>query len=191
MPLIRETIVTTRNADGSAHIAPIGIIEDGGHWVIAPFKPSTTLDNLRARPCALANYTDDVMVFAGCLTGRHDWPTAPADEIACDRLAVALAHTELAVERVEEDELRPRFLCRVVHEASHAPFQGFNRAQWAVIEAAILASRLDFLPRDKIEAEIAYLKTAVEKTAGPREQQAWTWIADKIAAFYQDAAGAE
>lgn len=191
MPLIRETIVTTRNADGSAHIAPIGIIEEGAHWVIAPFKPSTTLDNLRARPCAVANYTDDVTVFAGCLTGRHDWPTAPASEIACDRLAAALAHTELAVERVEEDDLRPRFLCRVVHEASHAPFQGFNRAQWAVIEAAILASRLDFLPRDKIETEIAYLRTVVEKTAGPREQQAWSWVEDKIAAFYRDAADAE
>ena len=39
----------------------------------------------------------------------------------------------------------------MVHAASHAPFQGFNRAQAAVIEAAILASRLHMLPREKIE----------------------------------------
>jgi len=35
-----------------------------------------------------------------------------------------------------------------VHRASHAPFVGFNRAQAAVIEAAILVSRLRMLRRD-------------------------------------------
>ena len=79
----------------------------------------------------------------------------------------ALAHAELAVDHVEEDELRPRFHCRIVHEGNHAPFKGFNRAQAAVIETAILASRLHMLPREKIERELGYLQIAVEKTAGP------------------------
>ena len=35
---------------------------------------------------------------------------------------------------------------RVVHLAQHTPFPGFNRAQAAVIEAAILARRLHMLP---------------------------------------------
>ena len=38
-----------------------------------------------------------------------------------------------------------------------APFRGFNRAQAAVVEAAILVSRLHMLPPDKIEREIGYL----------------------------------
>ena len=59
---------------------------------------------------------------------------------------------------VQEDELRPRFQCRVVHREMHAPFQGFNRAQAAVIEAAILVSRLGMLPREKVEEEIGYLQ---------------------------------
>ena len=45
------------------------------------------------------------------------------------------------------------------------PLSGFNRAQAAVIEAAILASRLRMLPRKKVEREIAYLQIAVNKTA--------------------------
>ena len=53
MPFIRESVVTTVNEDGSAHIAPLGVIEDGPHLVIAPFRPSTTLDNLRAPPLRL------------------------------------------------------------------------------------------------------------------------------------------
>jgi len=180
MPLIRECIVTTADAAGRAHIAPLGIIADGMGWIIAPFHPSTTLDNLRAVPFAVANYTDDVRVFAGCLTGRSEWPTVAGAQVPVPRLAAALAHAELAVTRVSEDVQRPRFHCAIVHRASHAPFEGFNRAKAAVIEAAILVSRLHLLPREKIDAELAYLRIAVEKTAGPDEQQAWDWLMEKV-----------
>ena len=185
MPMIRETIVTTADTSGKVHIAPIGIIADGENWIIAPFRPSTTLDNLRAVPFAVANHTDDVRVFAGCLTGRQTWPTVPADVVPVPRLAAALAHAELTVDAVTEDPQRPRFRCRIVHRAAHAPFEGLNRAKAAVVEAAILASRLDFLPRAKIEAEIAYLQIAVDKTAGPAEQEAWGWLMEKIRAHRQ------
>jgi hypothetical protein len=188
MPMVRETILTTISGEGRVHIAPIGIIADGDGWIIAPFRPSTTLDNLRAVPFAVANYSDDVRIFAGCLTGRFDWPTTTADEVPVPRLAHALAHAELAVTRVTEDEQRPRFHCRVVRLLSHAPFEGFNRAKAAVVEAAILVSRLDFLPREKIEKEMAYLEIAVSKTAGAAEGQAWNWLTEKVRAHYADAA---
>jgi hypothetical protein len=184
MPMIRETIVTTVSASGAVHIAPLGIIADGDGWIIAPFRPSATLDNLRAVPFAVANYTDDVRVFAGCLTGRRDWPTTAADQVPVPRLAGALAHAELAVVRVSEDDQRPRFHCRVAHRSSHAPFGGFNRAQAAVVEAAILVSRLHMLARDKVETEMAYLAIAVGKTAGPAEEEAWNWLAEKVRGHY-------
>jgi uncharacterized protein len=184
MPLIRETIVTTADAAGVVHMAPLGLIADGEGWIVAPFHPSKTLDNLRHVPFAVANYTDDVRIFAGCLTGRHQWPTVASDETPVQRLAGALAHAELAVDYVTEDEQRPRFHCRVLRLVTHAPFLGFNRAQAAVIEAAILVSRLEMLPRDKIEKEIAYLQIAVGKTAGAAEQDAWQWLMERIAACY-------
>src|SRR5690348_11663725 len=109
MPLIRETIVTTIAADGRAYVAPLGLIAEGGNWIIAPFRPSTTLDNLIAVPFATASHTDDVRVFAGCLTGRHAWPAVPAEEVPVPRLAAALTHTELAVTEVRDDPQRPRF----------------------------------------------------------------------------------
>jgi uncharacterized protein len=189
MPMIRETIVTTADAAGRVHIAPLGIIADGEAgdgegWIIAPFRPSTTLDNLRAVPFAVANYTDDVRIFAGCLTGRHDWPTTVSAHVPVPRLAGALAHAELAVARVTEDDQRPRFHCRVVHRESHAPFAGFNRAQAAVVEAAILVSRLSLLPREKVERELAYLEIAVSKTAGEAELTAWNWLQQKVRNYY-------
>ena len=152
-----------------------------------PARPSTTLDNLRVTPFAVANFTDDVLVFAGCLTGRKDWPTRPATMLLASSLDGALSHAELKVEEVDEDEQRPRFHCRVVHQAMHAPFLGFNRAQGAVIEAAILATRLHMLPRDKIERELGYLQIAMEKTAGPREHEAWRLLIEKIEDHYKHA----
>lgn len=185
MPMIRECIVTTINEEGRVHIAPLGLIADGEGWIIAPFRPSATLDNLRSNPFAVANFTDDVVVFAGCLTGNKDWPSRASTHVPGAVLDGALSHAELAVDRIEEDEQRPRFHCRVVHEAMNAPFKGFNRAQAAVIEAAILASRLHMLPREKIERELAYLQIAVEKTAGPREHEAWRLLVEKIEDHYK------
>jgi uncharacterized protein len=173
MPMIRECIVTTMSAEGRVHIAPLGPIAEGDGWILAPFRPSATLDNLRTTPFAVVNFTDDVLVFAGCLTGNRDWPTRPATRVPGAVLDGALAHAELSVERVEEDDLRPRFHCRVVYEASHAPFRGFNRAQAAVIEAAILASRLHMLPREKVETELGYLQNRGKPTRqrDPAEQK--------------------
>jgi hypothetical protein len=176
------------------HIAPLGLIAEplggqgqGQGWIIAPFRPSTTLDNLRTTPYAVANFTDDVLVFAGCLVGRKEWPTRPSTHVPGAVLEGTLAHAELQVDHVQEDEQRPRFHCRVVHEASHAPFKGFNRAQGAVIEAAILASRLHMLPREKVERELGYLQIALEKTAGPREHEAWRLLIEKIEDHYKHA----
>ncbi len=182
MPFIRETILTTRRDDGSTHIAPMGVHEQGAGLVIAPFRPSTTLENLRREGCAVVNYPDDVRLYAGCLTGRRDWPLCEAERIPALRLRDCLAHTEVRVERMEDDELRPRFHCRIVHEASHAPFHGFNRAQAAVIEAAILVSRLHRLDPERISSEIDALRIAVDKTAGEREREAWDWLMAAIEA---------
>lgn len=190
MPRIVETIVTTMGAMGEVHVAPLGLIEDGEGWIIAPFKPSRTLDNLTANPHAVASHTDDVRVFAGCLTGRRDWPVKPAAKVKGVYLASALSHWELSVDRITEDEQRPRFHCRVVHTASHAPWPGFNRAQVAVLELAVLITRLHMLPPGKIESELKYLEIAVSKTAGPREQEAWGWLMERIEAWRKGDPGA-
>ena len=183
MPFIRESIITTLHDNGSVHIAPMGVHETEKGLMLAPFKPSATLNNLLRESTATINYPDDVRVYAGCLTGRRDWPTTPADKIEGVRLLNCLAHTEVKVHTHEDDELRPRFYCNSVHEKMHKPFHGYNRAQSAVIELAILASRLHMLSEEKINSEIEYLKIGLDKTAGEREQEAWNWLMQKIIEF--------
>lgn len=180
--MIYETVLVTRNAEGAAHIAPMGMREEQGLVVLAPFRPSATLENLTATRCVVINMTDDVSIIAGCLTGRRDWPLLPVNHIQGARLAHALAHLECEVARVEDDPVRPHFYCRVAHQETHAPFRGFNRAQAAVLELAILVSRLHMLPMTKIDQELQYLSIAIEKTAGEREKLAWSWLLEKVEA---------
>ncbi|HEY8354623.1 MAG TPA: DUF447 domain-containing protein [Methylophilaceae bacterium] len=185
--MIHETIVTTLDANGVPHIAPFGVREEGGHVLIAPFRPSASLDNLLLHRCAVVNLTDDVRIFAGTLTGRRNWPVRPAQKVYGVVLGSALAHRELELIEVREDALRPELLFRVVHEVQHGAFRGFNRAQAAVIELAVLVSRLHMLPMERIETEMAYLATAVEKTAGERELQAWQWLVERVENFRAEA----
>ncbi len=184
MTFIRETIITSCDAMGKIHTAPMGVTVIDGGYSLAPFRPSTTLDNLLATRCAVINFTDDVRVFAGCVTGRQrHWPTEPAQCIRGAALTKALAHEEVEVVAVEDDPVRPRLACRSVYLVNHHPFRGFNRAQAAVVEGAILVSRLHLLPAEMIDRDMNYLSIAIGKTAGPAEWEAWGWLLDRIAAY--------
>ena len=184
--MIQEIIVTTTNKDGTTHIAPMGIREEAGEIIIAPFKPSATLDNILRNNTAVINRIDDVRIFAGCLTGRKDWPLSAAEKIEDFRLQAALSHVELQLKSFEDDDLRPCFYCKPVHEVTHRPFKGFNRAQAAVLEAAILVSRLHMLSNEKIDQELEYLMIAIDKTAGENEKIAWEWLIEKIEIFRKE-----
>lgn len=132
------------------------------------------------------NFTDDVRIFAGCLTGRKQWPLTDEDTVNGKRLQAALAHKELRLQEYQDDEVRPRLLCSVEHAAVHAPFDGFNRAQFSVLEAAILVSRLERLEWPRIRAELDYLQIGLDKTAGPAELEAWDWLMQRVETFKQE-----
>jgi hypothetical protein len=178
--MIYETIVTTVNTQGDAHTTPFGIRMQDGLVVISPYKPSATLENILATENAVLSLTDDVRVFAGALTGRKTCSLTAAEKVYGFRLVDTLAHKELKLVKVEDDELRPQLFLEVVYEAQHASFQGFNRAQAAVIELAVLVSRLKRLPMEKIQQEMDYLRIAIDKTAGERELEAWSWLTEAV-----------
>ncbi|MBN3758194.1 DUF447 family protein [Paraburkholderia sp. Tr-20389] len=182
--MIHETIITTSSPGGTPHIAPMGVRFEQGLAILAPFKPSRTLDNILATRAAIINFTTDVRIFAGCVTGaQRDWPTCAATKVSSVRLAQTLAHSELHLDHITDDPQRPVLHMRCVHTETHAPFGGFNRAQAAVVEGAILVSRLFMLPAEKIDHEMAYLQIAIDKTAGPYERVAWDWITQAVDHF--------
>jgi uncharacterized protein len=191
--MIFETIIVTVNAQREPHITPFGVrfedAKENTRVIIAPYKPSTTLNNILATQFAVMNMTDDVRVFAGALTGRTEWSLLPVSNNAGYRLADCLAHTVLELIEVREDEIRPQLVMKPIVSENHQSFQGFNRAQAAVVELSILVSRLQLLPKEKVMSEKKYLQIAIDKTAGERELEAWGWLVEKIDNFYAEELG--
>lgn len=187
--MIFETIVITTDVAGNPHVTPFGIQREKNHVIISPFRPSATLDNVLATKSVVVNFTDDVRVFAGALTGRKAWQLKPASLVQGFVLEDVLAHQELMLVDVLEDNLRPQLIFDIINTINHKPFQGYNRAQAAVIELAVLASRLHMLPVEKIKAEMQYLQIAIDKTAGERELEAWSWLIEKIENYETGIAG--
>jgi hypothetical protein len=110
--------------------------------------------------------------------GQLSAATAPSTEPATadQRLINTLGHEQLRLVHHDHDAKRPRLTLNRAAAAQHAPFPGMNRAQAAVLEGAVLVSRLFMLPREKLEAEWRYLEIAIAKTAGPLELEAWAWL---------------
>lgn len=175
---INEIILITECKNGAAHIAPFGVRERDGLILIAPFRPSLSLDNLMSGRSATINMTDDVRVFAGVLTGRRDWPVQTIGSALI--LASALSYQSLELVKVEDDQVRPNLYFRVIKEEMLKAFQGYNRAQAAVIELCVLVSRLNMLPLEKITQEMSYLGIAIEKTGSHSEIEAWKWLVEAV-----------
>jgi len=168
--MILEAIVTTTNEDGSTNISPMGpTVPSGGSGAIEefqlrPFDTSRTFANLKRTRCGVLHVTDDVMLFAMTAIGQQ-----PDDLDLID------------AESVDGKIPRMNLNCSTVRQGKLRDFWGFNRAKHAVLEAAILATRLDFLPKQEIEDSMNRLKVIVEKTAGEKEAAAMDLIGRYIA----------
>ena len=188
--MIHEVIVTTINKDKKVHIAPMGVKilqSDSKKLVqISPFKPSQTLNNILETRIATVNFIDNVKVFSGIVTGeKKDWELEVSDDKCAPHLQNTNTHMNVKVSEDHDDPVRPRIVCEVINEQIHRPFLGFNRAQFSVIELAVLSTRLGRIDDNKIKDEMKYLKIGIDKTAGKNEKEAWEWIEKKINIYFE------
>ncbi len=176
MPFILETIVATKNADGSFHVRPYGLHRADDGWIFLPFRPLA--GDREPRPASLLTVSapSDVRVIAGFLTGRDSGRWVPPTSSTAVRLADTAGHMELEAVSFEDDPVRPRFCCKVLHEAAHRPFLGFNRAQAAVAGGGDPLHPPRPASAGEGDGEIAYLQTAVEKCAGTGGGGGLGWI---------------
>jgi hypothetical protein len=191
---IFETVITTCSSAGVVHVAPMGVRYVGEGVVLKPFRPSATLDNLMSTGLAVLNLLTDVRVFAGCVTGRRGWPVVEVQlpgEPCAVRLESALEHVVLRMTDTDDDAQRPTLQLARLRSQRHASWPGFNRAQAAVIEGAVLVSRLHLLPPAKVEAEMRYLQIAIDKTAAPAELEAWGWLQEAVACTHAAVGGGD
>jgi uncharacterized protein len=178
--MILEGIVTTVSPSGEVNIAPMGPRVDAGmtRILLRPFPTSQTYRNLKAHGEGVLHVTDDVLLLARAALGPVDLPPAlmPAVVVSGVVLAGACRFCEFRVRSMDESEPRVRIEAEVVHSSRLRDFFGFNRAKHAVVEAAILATRTDFLPLDEIESEYRRFAVIVDKTGGEQEHEAFAFL---------------
>jgi hypothetical protein len=90
------------------------------------------------------------------------------------------------VDQVVDTE-RAQFQCRVVAGGTLREYFGLNRGKHAVLEAAILATRVHLLPPDEIAEQFAKLRPWVEKTGALVEHQAF----EMLSQYVQENAGSK
>ena len=172
--MILESIVTTLNDDGSLNVSPMGpmIADDPADgFELRPFSTSQTLQNLIARPQGVMHVTDDVLLFAQAAIGVPNPlpPTHAAETIAGEILSDACRAYEFKMSFADTTAQRANLKCEVTRQHRLRDFWGFNRAKHAVLESAILATRLAFLPADEITDQFQRMHIIVEKTGGASE----------------------
>ncbi len=181
--MILEGIVTTLSADGALNIAPMGPRVEPGmeRFLLRPFPTSQTYRNLKAHGEGVLHVTDDVLLLARAALGLVGPPPVfAAAHVRGWVLRDACRYYEFRVRSMDESEQRVRIEAQVVHAGRLRDFFGFNRAKHAVVEAAILATRTDFLPLAEVEAEYRKLAVLVEKTGDEQERQAFLLLRQHV-----------
>ncbi len=180
--MIIEGLLTTSDQNGP-HIAALGPVVDEQleTWLLRPFQTSTTFRLLRDNPQCIFHVTDDVLTVVQCALGLTADVTCRAHPAGGWIVDGACHWYKLEVTDWDVSNLRSEARARVVDRGIERPFWGWNRAKHAVLEGAILASRLHLLESDTIQQELKRLQVAVDKTAGDREWQAWELINEYVA----------
>ncbi len=175
--VILESIVTTADAAGSVNVAPMGPdVEDESfsRITLKPFRSSRTFANLRQTGVAVVHVTDDVELIAAAATGPIDAGLHVESLLGrWHKLVDCCRWFAVEVDAWQEDPQRPQALCRIVHHGVQRPMFGLNRGKHAVVEAAILATRLELLGCEEVRRQMRLLLPLVEKTGGPAEHRAW------------------
>jgi len=192
--MVIEGILTTENADGSMHVAPIGphVNSELSSWTLKPFQSSTTFANLRTTSRAVFHTVDDPLLMAAAVLGLcNSGVVSIADQEILSagqwsELVGAKCQSELgwvlnltcgyfALSVTDWDVSAPRAIaeCVLTDHQQIRPFWGWNRAKHSILELAIVFSRAHMLERTTIAEELNRHKIIIEKTAGPREMAAW------------------
>ncbi len=181
--MILEGIVTTLNGQGVLNVAPMGPIVDPEmrRFTLRPFRTSTTFANLKETGVGVLHVTDDVLLLARAAIGLPVSPqTRPAQAVQGKILEEACRYFEFRVVEFDDRAERTTFVAETVAEGRQRDFFGLNRGKHAVVEAAILATRIAILPLEEIVEDFRRLAPLVEKTGGDSEKEAFQLLSQHL-----------
>lgn len=184
--MIIEAIFSTVDRAGRPNFAPMGLHWGETEMTVRPFRDTTTCRNLMDTSAGVANLTDDVLLFAQTALSDAQPTCRPAGHIQGVVLQDVCSWRELEVVEAVTTGQRASFRCRVVGRGSEREFIGFNRARGAIIEAAILATRLHLHSPDHVESALDRYADIVSRTGGEREAEAMNYIQGFVTEWYRE-----
>ena len=180
--------MTTLDEDGVVNISPMGPVVDQEmqRLVFRPFQTSATFVNLRRSGEGVFHVTDNVEMLARAAVGKLDPPPplVPAAAVAGRIIQDACRWYAVKVISVDDSQQRAQMVTQVVDQGRQRDFFGWNRAKHAVVEAAILATRVHLLPAEEIQDDFRRLSVLVDKTGGAAEHRAFQLLDDHVRAAF-------
>jgi uncharacterized protein len=178
--MIIETIFSTLDERGKPNFAPMGIEWSEDAVIVRPFRTSQTYRNLLSGGHGVANFSDNVLSFVQCALYDEILPSFPAVTVPGAVFQDTCSWLELAVVSGGGSEGRAEFRCQVRHRGRHRDFLGFCRARNAVIEAAIMATRLTLYKRDQVDDILKQCMKVIEKTGSEIEKQGFQLVCEYV-----------
>jgi hypothetical protein len=190
--LLYETIVTTRNPDGTPNAAPIGVICKGSDEVVVYLhEGSQTFDNVRCEKSFCVNILRDPMVFVESTIGNLDCTKFQIhDQGFSINGTEAFFSVEVTSEKLvqREDHLgsstlnvvRARIL-EVIKNQEHV--HPLNRAIYGIIEALVYLSRIDLVSEDERKSyldKLSETSRVVNKVGSEDHKKAMKMILDRL-----------
>lgn len=170
-------------------MAPMGPIVDDlfQNLLLRPWKGSTTYDNLCHSESAVFHLVDDVDLIAESAIGKpqHSPPMKRAILVDGWVLDDCCRWLELKITDRHLDSERAEISAQVVQDNENRSFSGFNRAKHAILEAAILATRVHLLDEEDVRQQLEWLTPAVQKTGSPKHHSLFQMLKDDIAKQYR------
>ena len=186
--MIIEAIFSTVDRAGRPNFAPMGLLWGETEMTVRPFRDTTTYRNLMDTSAGVANLTDDVLLFARAALSDPQPAYRPASHIQGVVLQDVCSWREVEVVAEAGTGRRASFRCRVVGRGLEREFLGFNRARGAIIEAAILATRLHLHSPDDVESAFERYADVVSRTGGEREAKAMDYVRHFATEWYRERA---
>lgn len=174
--MIIETIFSTIDESGNPNFAPMGLLWGDEDVTVLPYRTTQTFRNLHSNGCGVANITDDVLAYVQSALYQAVLPHFSAKAIKGIVFEGACSWLELEVVSTGDSDERAEMRCRVMHTGRQRDFLGFCRARGAVIEAAILATRVGLYSRKAVEDKLIPYGEIIEKTGAAIERQAMQLI---------------
>lgn len=159
---IVETIIITKNPDGTMNPAPMGITRNKDTLIIKPYKTSNTYKNMKQGGKITINITNNPTLYLATAFKDqiHQQPTIQPNMTLNGSQATIHANI---IKEIKTTTQQAKFHTNPTKITIHQNYpQAHNRGKTAAIEAIIHATRIPIYQEKKKQTKVTSLKKKIE-----------------------------